>query len=153
MRKICSVIIEVPKRIKARWVKLHKLKQWQRCRYDMSYTLKNSNVSAEEFKKRWGSLQRRLSNDELFALFKDSGFTPSDGNGRLAFVRKVFKQCKDTKVFLRVCICFGARSLCLFACFKRYVHLYSPHVKSSSFRNEPKNKKWPHLNSTFQSVS
>ena len=98
MRKICSVIIEVPKRIKARWVKLHKLKQWQRCRYDMSYTLKNSNVSAEEFKKRWGSLQRRLSNDELFALFKDSGFSPHQVTGKVPFVKMVLQLYKDLKV-------------------------------------------------------
>ena len=106
MRKMCQVEIEVPNRIKARWVKLHKLKQGQRCRYDMCATLKTSNISAEEFKKCWFSLQRRLSNDELFSLFKDSGFSPSHGdinNGRSAFVRKVLKQCKDTKVFLRVC--------------------------------------------------
>ena len=92
-----QVKIIVAKRIETRWAEYYNLPQRVNYEYVIAAPiLQRANVSAEEFKKCWFSLQRRLSNDELFSLFKDSGFSPSHGevNGRLSFVKMVLQRCK-----------------------------------------------------------
>ena len=95
-QKMVKVSIIVPTWIKARWAELHKLRPQQQYKYTIHPILQRANISAEEFKKCWFSLERRLSNDELFSLFKDSGFSPSHGevNGRLSFVKMVLQRYK-----------------------------------------------------------
>ena len=98
-----QVKIIVAKRIETRWAEYYNLPQRVNYEYVIAAPiLQRANVSAEEFKKCWFSLLRGLSNDELFSLFKDSGFTPSHGEvaDRLTFVRMVLQRCNGVKVFL-----------------------------------------------------
>ena len=63
-------------------------------------SLQRANVSENEFKSCWFYLHPRLSDDELFSLFKDSGFSPRDHEVTgIAFVRAVLQRYKDAKVF------------------------------------------------------
>ena len=62
--------------------------------------LKKARISVKQFKKSWAHVQHTLSDDELFSLFKDSGFSPRRDHGiagRLTFVRNVFQQYKNAK--------------------------------------------------------
>ena len=89
----------MPKRIKARWAKHHNLPPRTDYQYAILPSLQSANVSEKEFKKNWAYVHPRLSNDELFSLFKDSGFSPDEITGRLAFVLAVLQRYKDAKVF------------------------------------------------------
>ena len=84
----------IPKRIKARWVEHYKLLQKDRYRYRIDAGLIKAEVSAEEFKQCWEYLHPVLTDDELFSLFTDSGFSPRDPETRSTFVRNVLQQYK-----------------------------------------------------------
>ena len=101
-QEMATVEICVPMRIKARWTELHKLPPQGQYKYTITPILQRANVSAEEFIRCWRHLQLRLSNDELFSLFTDSGFSPNRRNGRSAFVRNVLKRYKSVKVFFNL---------------------------------------------------
>ena len=92
----------MPKRIRVRWVQHHNLPQQDRYQYRMNSILAKAKVCAEEFKQCWFHVRSyvypKLSDDELFYLFKDFGVSPR-GHGRLTFVRNVLKQYKDAQVF------------------------------------------------------
>ena len=97
--KIGSFQLFMPKRIKARWAKHHNLPPRTYYQYAILPSLQRANVSEKEFKKSWAYVHPRLTNDELFSLFKDSGFSPDEITGRLAFVLAVLQRYKDAKVF------------------------------------------------------
>ena len=106
--------------------------------------LQKANVSEKEFKSCWFYLHPRLSDDELFSLFKDSGFSHGEITGRSAFVRTVLQRCKDIKVFCQnlylyfyvylhrlrthafACLCIA--SACLYG---PYGHLYDPQLQEN----------------------
>ena len=89
----------VAKRIEKRWVEYCNLPQRVNYEYMIAAPiLQRANVSAEQFKKCWFSLLRGLSNDELFSLFKDSGFSPHQVTGKVPFVKMVLQLYKDLKV-------------------------------------------------------
>ena len=89
----------IPKRIIARWAKHHNLPQRKVYAYQLTSVLETAKVSAEEFRKCWRFVRCRLPADELFSLFKDSGFSSNryEETGKLAFVRNVL-QYKDEQV-------------------------------------------------------
>ena len=128
---MAPVRICVPKRIRARWVKRHKLKlaQQDRCKYDVTSSLKKAKVCAEEFKKCWFHVRSyvypKLSDDELFCLFKDFGVSSRghDITGRLTFIRNVLQQYKDAKVFS---VSASIVYVCEFACVRTiYARLHA----------------------------
>ena len=94
--------LSIPKRIQARWAKYHNLPQNKYYKYRLGPVLKTANSSVNEFRKFWAFLHPRLPTDELFSLFKDSGFSPYETAGRLAFVRHVLKRYKAEQVFPRL---------------------------------------------------
>ena len=90
----------VPKRIGVRWAQHHNLPQLDHHGYDMMPSITNAKVCTGMFKICWNYLRVRLSDDELFSLFKDSGFSPRDRKViGIAFVRSVLQRYKDAKVF------------------------------------------------------
>ena len=99
-KSLCRLTI--PTRIQARWAKHHNLPQQNCYQYRLDSVLEAANSSANEFRKSWAFLHPRLPSDELFSLFKDSGFSPDDIAGRLAFVRHVLKRYKAEQVFPRL---------------------------------------------------
>ena len=96
--------MRIPTRIQARWAKHHNLPQQICYKYTMTSSLEKAKVSRADFKACWTYVHPRLSEDALFSLFKDSGFstTAHDITGRLAFVRNVLQQYEDPKVFFSV---------------------------------------------------
>ena len=96
--------IQIPRRIQARWAKHHNLPQQICYKYKINSSLEKAKVSRADFKACWTYVHPRLSEDALFSLFKDSGFstTAHDITGRLAFVRNVLQQYEDPKVFFSV---------------------------------------------------
>ena len=90
----------VPKRIAVRYAQHFKLPRLDLYRYDMTSSITKAKVCTAEFKIRWAYMRARLSDDELFSLFKDSGFSPRDHEVTgIAFVRAVLQRYKDAKVF------------------------------------------------------
>ena len=90
----------VPKRIAVRYAQHFKLPRLDLYRYDMTSSITKAKVCTAEFKIRWAYMRARLSDDELFSLFKDSGFSPRDHEVTgIAFVRAVLQRYKDVKVF------------------------------------------------------
>ena len=94
---MATVSIMVPHRIRLRWRKYNNLSPVGRRQYTLSRVLKMAKISAEEFKKSWSYVHPRLSDDDLFSLFKDSGFSPTRAelSRRVAFARNVTQQYKD----------------------------------------------------------
>ena len=108
------VKIRVPKRIELRWRKYYNVPPVYRRSYNLTRALKMGEISAEKFKKSWIYVHPRLSTDDLFSLFKDSGFSPNHEEiaGRIVFARNVMQQYEDMtrstktqKVFLMCALC------------------------------------------------
>ena len=98
-----SVLIYLPASIQAKFAKYHNLPTQVRYTYTLSGLIfESAKVSAEYFRKCWIHLHPLLSDDELFSLFKDSGFSPRpyERAGRLVFVRNVLQQYKAATVFI-----------------------------------------------------
>ena len=96
--KIC-----LPSRIQARFAKHHNLPTQDSYHYKLpGEILGREKVSAGHFRKCWLYLHPRLSDDDLFSLFKDSGFSPRphERGGRLVFVRNVLQQYKAATVYI-----------------------------------------------------
>lgn len=109
------VIISCPERIASRWSKHYNVSTvTYRRQYNLTRVFETGKISAEKFKKSWAYVHPRLSDDELFCLFKDSGFSPkrTEMLSRAVFARNVIQQYKDmmrsTKVqnvFLMFVLC------------------------------------------------
>ena len=98
-----SVLIYLPARIQAKFAKYHNLPTQVRYTYMLSGLIfESAKVSTEYFRKCWIHLHPLLSDDELFSLFKDSGFSPRpyERAGRLVFVRNVLQQYKAATVYI-----------------------------------------------------
>ena len=91
--------IAIPRRINAKFAKHNNLPTQDAYQYYIpGLILQRAKTSEEEFKRCWLYLHPVLTDDELFSLFKDSGFSPRAKYGRLEFVRSVLKKYKDAKV-------------------------------------------------------
>ena len=136
----------MPKRIAVRYAQHFKLPQLDRYRYDMTSSITKAKICTAEFKIRWEYLHPRLSDDELFSLFKDSGFSPRDHEVTgIAFVRAVLQRYKDVEVFsgfyqyvflyafslFTHCLRARVAHVCLHG---SYVRLYDSHLKEKSYR-------------------
>ena len=119
-----SVLIYLPASIQAKFAKYHNLPTQVRYTYTLSGLIfESAKVSAEYFRKCWIHLHPLLSDDELFSLFKDSGFSPRPYAkiGRLAFVTKVLQKYKVALVCFFVLL-VSAYTYLLQPCF--YAHAF-----------------------------
>ena len=92
------VKIYFPERIESRWRKYYNIPPVAyRREYNLARVFETGEISAEKFKKSWAYVHPRLSDDELFSLFKDSGFSPkrTEMLSRAVFARNVIQQYKD----------------------------------------------------------
>ena len=135
---IAGVLLYIPMRINARWAKYHNLLHRDVYKYDITTIVKKANIRVDEFKKCWFYVKSRLSDDELFSLFKDSGFSPKglqEMSSRLDFVKNVVQRYKDTMVFLGLLLaCISVVYGCVHLLVYTYFSLAPPTLKLTNYR-------------------
>ena len=87
-----GLAFSMPKRIVTRWGKHVRKERKARFQYDIHTAVERANVSADEFKKCWAFVASRLSDGELFNLFKRARFGQRNNtriSDKIQFVKEI----------------------------------------------------------------
>ena len=114
----------MPQRIVSRWGKHVGKKHQNRFKYNISPALMRTNVSVNDFQKCWAFVAPCMSDEELFHLFKRTGFDqPNMGlygniNGKMNFIKEIMRRFQVMGGAVRPS-CMPAMHVCLL-----YLQLY-----------------------------
>ena len=84
--------INVPKRIKERWYSIHCGTEFR-----VGTALSEANVSPEEFKKCWKTVQPTIPKEELFCLFDETFGSGNDVHRKVNFIKDILQRHQDMR--------------------------------------------------------
>ena len=96
-RTVERVRINVPRRIKERWCSTHR----KGTEFQMGQALSKVHVNAEEFKTCWKTVQRTLSEEDLFDLFIGAFGSGDDVNLKINFIKDILGRYKGPRMVIQ----------------------------------------------------